>query len=84
MTKILFAAFVMGIASNGAVAEETKQPAQNILNLLSPVTVMAENAACNCSIYVNNHWITACVLVIDCTTARSRKGLLLGRAHGRI
>ena len=49
MTKIIFAALaiaVMGIASNGAVADETKQPVSHILKqeeqLPSPVTVMAQ------------------------------------------
>ena len=58
MTKIIFAALaiaVMGIASNGAVADETKQPVSHILKqeeqLLSPVTVMAQkDRRCNCTV----------------------------------
>ena len=58
MTKIIFAALaiaVMGIASNGAVADETKQPVSHILKqeeqLLSAVTVMAQkDPGCNCTV----------------------------------
>ena len=58
MTKIIFAALaiaVMGIASNGAVADETKQPVSHILKqeeqLLSPVTVMAQrDRGCMCTV----------------------------------
>src|SRR5208282_3350367 len=58
MTKIIFAALaiaVMGIASNGAVADETKQPVSHILKqeeqLPSPVTVMAQkDPGCNCTV----------------------------------
>jgi len=58
MTKVIFAALaiaVMGIASNGAVADEAKQPGSHILKqeeqLLSPVTVMAQrDRGCMCTV----------------------------------
>jgi len=54
MPKIIFAALaiaVMGMASNGAVADGTKQPVSHIEQLLSPVTVMAQrDPRCNCTV----------------------------------